>query len=130
MGRPSFEDVSELLMRLIAKGVGAEQLDELYTVIEQAPGSVEFPAEEGRDALLVAVAYLVSGLADYRATLEDGREDLALEKMRHLVAHAHRMAVLCDFLHRSGEKALHLIESGVSPFAMPFYKGRARDRGH
>ena len=121
--RPSFRGVSELLMQLIAKGGGSEQLDELYAVIEQTPGSVEFTAEDGRDALLVAVAHFVRCLADYRLTLEDGRDDLAFEKMRLMVDHVRRIAVLCEFLHRSGEEALRMVESGVSPRALPYYKG-------
>jgi hypothetical protein len=94
----SFKDVSELLMRLIAKGGGAEHLDELSTIIQNSPGSAEFTVEEGRAALLVAIAYLARALADYRLTIEDGHEDLAMEKMRHLVGHIRRIAVLCDFL--------------------------------
>ena len=126
---PLFNDVSELLMRLIAKGGGAEHLDELYTVMQNSPGSAEFTAEEGRDALLVAFAYLVRALADYRLTLEDGHEELAMEKMRHLVDHIRRIGVLCDFLHRSGEEALRLLESGMSPFALPYYKNQRRGAG-
>ena len=125
--RRSFHSIEELLMGLIAKGGGAEHLNELYAVIEKTPGTVDFTAEEGRDALLVAVAHFVQSLADYRLTLEDGRDDLALEKMRHMVDHLRRIAVLCDFFHRCGLEALHMLESGVSPRALPYYKGRTRN---
>ena len=126
----SFHDVSELLMRLIAHGGGAERLDELYRIIEKTPGSTEFTAEDGRDALLVAAAYFVRCLADYRLTLDDGHDELALGKMRPMVDHLRRIAVLCDFLHRSGEEAVRLLESGVSPRRLPYYTGRQRARDH
>ena len=52
-------DVADILIELVARGGGNETLDPLYDLIADHPGSTNFTAEQGRDALLVAVARVV-----------------------------------------------------------------------
>ena len=59
-------DVADILIELVARGGGNETLDPLYDLIADHPGSTNFTAEQGRDALLVAVARVVQMLAEGR----------------------------------------------------------------
>src|SRR3954452_20380876 len=51
-------DVADILIELVARGGGNETLDPLYDLIADQPGSTNFTAEQGRDALLVNVIKL------------------------------------------------------------------------
>lgn len=106
------DDVADILLELVANGGGNETLDPLYDLIADHPGSLNFTAEQGRDALLVAVARIVQMLAEGRSHLKVERYDLAISDLRALTDQFGRLAKLAAFLERSGEESLHAYTEG------------------
>ncbi len=100
-------DVADILIELVARGGGNETLDPLYDLIADHPGSTNFTAEQGRDALLVAVARDLVALTDQFG----------------------RLAKLAAFLERSGQESLRAYAEGrpagpLDPFNV---RGQSRD---
>jgi hypothetical protein len=104
------DNVAYILMELVADD-GKEALDPLYDLIADHPGSTSFTAEQGRDALLVAVARVVQILAKGRGHLATECYDLASD-LRALTNQFGRLAKLAAFLERSGEESLRAHAEG------------------
>jgi hypothetical protein len=122
--RPKFADVANILMQLIAQGGGSEALDPLYDLISEHPASTQFTAEQGRDALLVAVARVVQIIAGGRRHIAEGEYHLASRDLEMLTAQFNRIATLAAFLERSGREALKAHAEGrpagpLNPFNAP-----------
>jgi hypothetical protein len=122
-------DVADILMELVARGGGNEMLDPLYDLIADHPGSTNFTAEQGRDALMVAVARIVQMLAEGRRNLAAQHYDLAARDLRALTDQCGRLAKLAAFLERSGEESLRAYAEGrpagpLDPFNV---QGQSRD---
>ena len=105
------DNVAYILMELVADD-GKEALDPLYDLIADHPGSTSFTAEQGRDALLVAVARVVQILAKGRGHLAIECYDLAASDLRALTNQFGRLAKLAAFLERSGEESLRAYAEG------------------
>jgi hypothetical protein len=101
-----FDDVADILIELVARGGGNETLDPLYDLIADHPGSLSFTMEEGRDALLLAVARCVQILAEGRRNIAAQRYDVAGLDLKDLTAQFGRIVKLSAFLERSGDEAL------------------------
>lgn len=125
-------DVADILLDLVASGGGNEALDPLYDLIAEHPGSTSFTMEEGRDALLVAVARVVQMLAEGRSHLRAERYDRAAQDLRVLTDQFGRVAKLAAFLERSGEEALLAYAQGrpvgpLDPFNGDGHRRRVGD---
>jgi hypothetical protein len=120
------DDVADILVELVARGDNGEWLDPLYDLIADHPGSTSFTAEQGRDALLVAVARVVQMLAEGRRHLAEQHYDLAARDLRRLTDQFGRVAKLAGFLQRSGEEALRAHAEGRP--AGPLDPFNAQDR--
>jgi hypothetical protein len=105
------DNVAYILMELVADD-GKEALDPLYDLIADHPGSTSFTAEQGRDAVLVAVARVVQILAKGRGHLATDCYDLAASDLRALTNQFGRLAKLAAFLERSGEESLRAHAEG------------------
>ena len=105
-------DVADILIELVARGGGNETLDPLYDLIADHPGSTSFTMEQGRDALLVAVARVVQMLAEGRHHLAEQQYDLAAHDLVALTEQFGRLAKLVAFLERSGDEALRAYAEG------------------
>jgi hypothetical protein len=105
-------DVADILIELVARGGGNETLDPLYDLIADHPGSTSFTMEQGRDALLIAVARIVQMLAEGRLHLAEQHYDLAAHDLQMLTDQFGRLAKLAAFLERSGEEALRAYAEG------------------
>ena len=122
-------DVADILMELVARGGGNEALDPLYDLIADHPGSTSFTVEQGRDALLVAVARVVQMLAEGRQHIADQQYDLVARDLRALTEQFGRLAKLAAFLERSGQESLRAYGEGrpagpLDPFNV---RGQSRD---
>jgi hypothetical protein len=100
-----FNDVADILIELVARGGGNETLDPLYDLIADHPGSTNFTAEQGRDALLVAVARVVQMLAEGRQHIANQQYDLVARDLVALTDQFGRLAKLAAFLERSGQES-------------------------
>lgn len=107
-----FDDVADILVELVARGGGNETLDTLYDLIADHPGSTSFTMEQGRDALLVAVARVIHMLADGRRHIANRQYDIASRDLVALTAQFGRLAKLAAFLERSGDEALRAHAEG------------------
>src|SRR3954470_18819674 len=92
-------------------------------------GSTNFTGEQGRDALLVAVARIVPILAEGRRNLAEQNYDRAARDLRALTDQCGRLAKLAAFLERSGEESLRAYAEGrpagpLDPFNV---QGQSRD---
>src|SRR4051794_24702192 len=105
-------DVADILIELVARGGGNETLDPLYDLIADHPGSTNFTAEQGRDALLVAVARVVQMLAEGRQHIAEHRYDDVARDLVALTDQFGRLAKLAAFLERSGQESLRAYGEG------------------
>jgi hypothetical protein len=105
-------DVADILIELVARGGGNETLDPLYDLIADHPGSTNFTAEQGRDALLVAVARVVQMLAEGRQHIAEHRYEDVARDLVALTDQFGRLAKLAAFLERSGDEALRAHAEG------------------
>jgi hypothetical protein len=102
------DNVAYILMELVAD----DGKEALYDLIADHPGSTSFTAEQGRDALLVAVARVVQILAKGRGHLATECYDLAASDLRALTNQFGRLAKLAAFLERSGKESLRAYAEG------------------
>ena len=109
------DNVAYILMELVAD----DGKEALYDLIADHPGSTSFTAEQGRDALLVAVARVVQILAKGRGHLATECYDLAASDLRALTNQfgrlaklVGRLAKLAAFLERSGKESLRAYAEG------------------
>jgi hypothetical protein len=97
-------EVADILLTLVAHDNGAD-LDQLYELLAQHPGATSFTAEQGRDALLVAMAHFIKQLAGFRRAIAVRDIDQAVKQMKEGTEQLGRIATLAEFLQRSGEEA-------------------------
>src|SRR3954469_25908713 len=119
-------DVADILIELVARGGGNETLDPLYDLIADHPGSTSFTMEQGRDALLIAVARIVQMLAEGRLHLAEQHYDLAAHDLQMLTDQFGRLAKLAAFLERSGDEALRAYAEGQPAGPLNPFNAKAR----
>lgn len=122
-------DVADILIELVARGGGNETLDPLYDLIANHPGSTNFTAEQGRDALLVAVARVVQMLAEGRQHIANQQYDLVARDLVALTDQFGRLAKLAAFLERSGEESLRAYAEGRPAGPLDPFNVQSQSRG-
>jgi hypothetical protein len=123
-------DVADILIELVARGGGNETLDPLYDLIADHPGSINFTMEQGRDALLIAVARVVQMLAEGRRHIADQKYELAARDLVSLTDQFGRLAKLAAFLERSGQESLRAYGEGRPAGPLDPFNVQGQSRGN